>query len=71
VLNQGFLVFSYIPHLSSIGECGDDKGIVDFVPVEEIWRRWRALRMSEITDILAVDYESLIYLYDASEAGKE
>ena len=29
------------------------------------------LRMSEMTDILAVDYESLIYLYNASEAGKE
>ena len=34
-------------------------------------REWRALRMSEMTDILTVNYESLIYLYDVSEAGKE
>ena len=34
-------------------------------------KKMEGAQSEEITDILTVDYESLIYLYDISEAGKE
>jgi hypothetical protein len=34
-------------------------------------KKMEGAQSEETTDILTVDYESLIYLYDTSEAGKE